>query len=460
MAVRCRDPTAPKRILERVTLVRDNPILVIGGGIAGIAAAWHLARSGAAVTLLEARSRLGGRLTSHEPPGAPTACDNGPHLFLSAYTQTRRLLREWGAADDFDFPYPGSIAFAGRDGSAGKLTEWLLPSPFNWAAGLLRFPLLSWRARRRGVLAVRDLLNLPPEARASAAQWLEAHSAEEERAFFWHPLIRAALNAPADAAPLKDLQAVLRDGFCRAVVGGRPGYAKRPLGDIFGDRARSELEAAGVAVRLKSPAEGGVVEGGRLVSLRLRGGEIVPCAAVVAALPPWALADWLRGVPGGEIATAWRLPDWRANPIAAYYLWAEERPWAENYTCLPGRTASWVFDYARLWADRAAPLGIILETPEGVAIDVDNEELLTQTARTELADALPPMSRVRWTAHRLTVERRATPLRPRELWDAALPQTTGFPNLVLAGDWLDPDLPPTIEAAVRTGTRAAELLIK
>ena len=55
---------------------RSRKVIVLGGGLAGIAAAARLAQQGYAVNLVEAGSRLGGRATSFEDPDSELMVDN------------------------------------------------------------------------------------------------------------------------------------------------------------------------------------------------------------------------------------------------------------------------------------------------------------------------------------------------------------------------------------------------
>lgn len=455
-------------------------IVVIGGGIAGITAAWELRKAGAEVILLEARPHLGGRLTSHHPSGLPTPFDNGPHLFLSTYVLARRLFRELEIADSFVFPYPGKIQFIRRDGMRGVLREWPLPSPFNLAAGMLSLTLLPWKARLSILGASNDLLRRGAPAAESAADWLSSRSAKPEREVFWHPLIQAALNAPPEEVPASYLGVIFKQGFCRGFTGGRLGYALRPLRELFGDQTRSKLEAAGIQVRLGTTSWGARLsstENPRITGVLVGESETIPAEAVVAALPPWTLSDWLTFLypqDDGQMTAPVLQPQhlmegWQANPIVTIYLWADNRPLLETFTSLPGRSIAWVFDFARLWGDRRAPVALMLE----LHADIDLRDTQIPDARrwtrhrfpldaerifAELFSALPQLSRVDWRAWKIIRERRATPLRPRSSWTTPPQQTTAIPNLLLAGDWLDSELPPTVEAAVRTGMAIPKLL--
>jgi hypothetical protein len=455
-------------------------IIIIGGGISGIAAAWELRKTGAEVTLLESRPRLGGRLTSHHPAGSPTPFDNGPHLFLSTYTESLKLFRELRIADHFVFPYPGRIHVIRRDGLRGNLGEWPLFAPFNLAAGLVFFNLLSWKARSRILRTTRELISstLPPDQ--SAETWLAGRSESEEREIFWQPLIHAALNAPVNAIPASHLGIVFKQGFCRGWRGGRLGYATKPLDELFGDRVKEKLESAGVQVRLKTSAWGGQLTQNnpdRITGVFVGKNEVIPCDEVVVALPPWALAEWASAQfiqHDGLSNSSWLQPphfldEWQANPIVTIYLWADERPLLELYTSLPGRSIGWVFDYGRLWNDRRAPVALMLEMQPATDLwdtqipgirswtrshfPLDSERIFA-----DLFSALPQLSGVRWKMWKIIRERRATPLRPASLWGILAKQTTAVSNLYLAGDWLDPELPPTVEAAVRTGIKVGKLI--
>lgn len=438
----------------------DHNIIVIGGGIAGIAATWRLQGAGAQVTLLEAKPYLGGRLASHSTPDLPTPFDNGPHLFLSTYMQARKLFRELGISDDFEYPYPGAIPFVRPDGWGGVLREWPLPAPYNLAAGLLAFPILTLKSRLRSLKLARGLLVKQLPRNQSAGEWLTNHSEPEERSVLWEPLIQAVVNSDSEVVPADYLRIVLKQGFCRGFWGGRLGQARKPLGRIFGDNVRVSLEAAGVKVILKAHSSGVVFENGKITGVRLKDGETIPCQAVVAALPPWALEGWLASTGINEdILADYRLADWKATSIRTIHLWADTRPWLETYTCLPGRITTWVFDYARIWRDSRAPIALLLapSSSEGTVNDPDPQ---MPAILSEVFTALPQLSRVRWKAWRIVSEKRATPLRPRALWGKSLSQKTSIHNLLLAGDWLDPELPPTVEAAVRAGEGVSKLTLK
>jgi uncharacterized protein with NAD-binding domain and iron-sulfur cluster len=83
---------------------------------------------------------------------------------------------------------------------------------------------------------------------------------------------------------------------------------------------------------------------------------------------------------------------------------------------------------------------------------------LVRTAHEEILTAMPEIRAARLLRATVVREPRATfslapgqPTRP--------PTESGLRGLLLAGDWIDTGLPATIESAVRSGHRAAELCI-
>jgi uncharacterized protein with NAD-binding domain and iron-sulfur cluster len=121
--------------------------VVVGGGLAGIAAAVRLVQLGIKPTLIEQRSLLGGRAYSYCKPDAPEL-DNGHHVTLGCYDNFRALLTAIGTLDHITLRPRLRVPYRGQD--QGKsinttLRAAKLPSPLHLALALLRLPGVSWR---------------------------------------------------------------------------------------------------------------------------------------------------------------------------------------------------------------------------------------------------------------------------------------------------------------------------
>ena len=429
-------------------------VAVIGGGWAGCAAAVALARRGHRVELLEAAPVLGGRARTVLRDGL--ALDNGQHLLLGAYTDTRKLvtLLHPGAPPIVQTPLalvslrPGGLALRAR--------KW--PAPLGLAAGLLTargFTLcerhanvrwfLHWKRRRfhcaPGMTVAQLLATLPP----AAAREL------------WAPLCVAALNTPPPRASAQVFLNVIAAAFDGAADAPDMVLPTRSLGEAVPDAAARWLVDNGHEVRLGTT---GTVMSCAAASVRVRVGEREADvdAAIVAAGPhqlarafatPLAgaapIADALRGVAG-----------YAYESITTIYLGYRgvKASLPSGLTRLDDAPGQWLFERGDILraATANAPrldqlLAVVIST--GGAHDALSHDALTEACDAQLrrALALPALA---WS--QVIAERRAT--------YACVPGLAGppvrlMPRLYLAGDYVYPRFPATLEAAVRSGEIAA-----
>src|SRR5207247_10376301 len=166
-------------------------VAVVGGGVAGLAAAIRLARGGARVTLLERRPFLGGRAYSFADPVTGDVVDNGPHALMGAYTAALDFLGEIGATAKLAFQPRLRVALADPGLGLGVVAAPPLPGPLQAPAALLRYRLLGPRDRVRLLtgavrLAARSSGSL---SRTTVAEALAAVGQSPAAcARFWHPL--------------------------------------------------------------------------------------------------------------------------------------------------------------------------------------------------------------------------------------------------------------------------------
>src|SRR5438045_1625900 len=140
-------------------------VIIVGAGLAGMAAAVALESAGASVTLVEARRSLGGRAGSYEDPQTGQTLDNCQHVLLGCCTNLKDFYNRLGVANKIR--YEREIVFADARGRRFGLSATAgLPAPLHLAASMLRFSPLSWRERRAAGRAMLAMMRLGSAGRA------------------------------------------------------------------------------------------------------------------------------------------------------------------------------------------------------------------------------------------------------------------------------------------------------
>jgi squalene-associated FAD-dependent desaturase len=476
---------------------QDPRVVVIGGGLAGITAAIALAESGAQVTLLEARPRLGGATCSFTRDGLTV--DTGQHIFLGCCSAYRGLLGKLGMTahaplqDRFDVTVlaPGP---AGQPRQA-RLRRTALPGPLHMLPALGRYPFLTKAERARVSLPALAMRRVDPADPGVDAQrfgdWLAARGQSERvRRALWDLFTVSALNIAGDDASLALAATVVKTGLLGKNNAADIGVPALPLGELHGDAAAALLARLGAQVALSTKvasievgAQAAVSAGSgatgatgstaadhpedsdarfRVRLARPEGdaglGAEIAADAVVLAVPHEKAAPLVPpdALPSGTVA-AWS--GLGASPIVNVHV-IYDRP----VTSLPFAAAidspvQWVFDRTSISGLGDGRSG----GPQYLAISLSAADAYAEVPAASLRDQFVPALAELFPAARdaqvteffVTRERRAT-FRQGPGTGALRPKAgTRLPGLVLAGAWTDTGWPDTMEGAVRSGLSAA-----
>lgn len=434
-----------------------DPVVVIGGGFAGIAAAVALARAGRAVRLIEARGRLGGRAATLIDRTTGEPVDNGQHVLFGCYRETLALLDDLGQRGAVTVQPALHVPFIGPDGARRDLRGADLPAPFNLAAGLMRWSALDMRDRAAAVrlaIAVRLGRGVPrPDETVNA--WLaRMGQTRRVRGWLWEPLAVAALNESPDSAGAAMFAPVLRELLGAGRRSASLVLPRVPLGELYAEPAQRYLEARGASVHLGRPARVAAGEDGFVVRV---GDARWPARAVIAAVPWHTFGGLFEPVTPGALAPiAASAAAMHAVPIVTVNIWYDRPVLDTPFVGLIGRTAQWVFDRGALAGPGSSHVSVITSAAAGLS-ERDDRAIIDLISG-DLRAALPAAARARVLRATVIREKQATfsvrsgaPVRPVE--------RTPLPGFFLAGDWLRTGLPGTIEGAVRSGNRAATELL-
>jgi hydroxysqualene dehydroxylase len=467
---------------------RDDSVIVIGAGFAGLSAAVRLAAARERVLVLEARGRLGGRATAYIDKATGEEVDNGQHVLAGCYRETFDFLRLIGAEANVHVQPSLDVPFIDENGRASRLRCPALPSPLHLVAGVLRWNGVGWRDRaaltRLGGVLRRLPMVLRREGAAALEQfvregetvdaWLARHGQPERlRRMLWEPLAVAALNQDVRIASATPFLRVLAEMFGPDPRAAALGLPLVPLDRMYAEPAQRFIESHGGSVRVNALAHV-VIERGQLRGVDVRG-ERIEATRVIAAVPWFALSNTVRddAAPGASalaplLETAEQM---RTSPIVTVNIWFDRQVIDDIFVGLPGRVMQWIFDKRRIWTLRqsaaspsaladasrdAAHLSLVSSGAEAV-LRRSNDELV-QLAVDELRAALP-------SARDATVLRATVVREPQATFSLAPDQprrpevATGVRGLWVAGDWTNTGFPATIESAVLSGRQAANAAI-
>jgi squalene-associated FAD-dependent desaturase len=407
---------------------------IIGAGLAGLSAAVRLASLGARVVVHEATAFAGGRCRSYHDAAVGMTIDNGNHLLLSGNHAALGYLRSIGAEHRLAGPAKAEFFFV--DLASGE--RWTLrfndgPVPFWVFDPDRRVP----GTRVLDYLPLTRLLWTP--AGKAVGEVIACKGTLYDRLV--EPLLLAALNIDAPHGSARLASAVIRETLAAGGRACRPLIAREGLGTTLIEPALVYLQQRGAVVRMEHQLRGLRFADERVEALDF-GSEAVALDGddrVILAVPPYIAAPLL---PGLTVPTEFRA-------IVNAHFRIAPPPAQPAILGVLNATVQWLFAFP-------GRLSITISAGDRL-IDAPREELAKkiwdEVARlTGLPTALPPWQIVR--------ERRAT-FAATPAQDAKRPGvSTNWRNLALAGDWTDTGLPATIEGAIRSGNRAADLIAK
>ncbi len=406
---------------------------IIGAGLAGLSAAVKLSGRGVGVVVHEATAFAGGRCRSYHDASLDMTIDNGNHLLLSGNRAALAYLREIGGSDRLAGPDHAEFPFI--DLKSGE--RWTL----RFDDGRLPFWIFDKNCRVPGTKAL-DYLSLARLLFAAPEQPVGKVIACEGVLYkrLVEPLLLAALNIDPPLGSAKLASAIIRETLAAGGLSCRPLIAREGLGETLIAPALATLQQRGVSVKFEHQLRAITFGSDRIEALEFAGETttLPPDDAVILAVPPYIASALVRGL---DVPTEFRAI------VNAHFRVAPPAGQPRIIGTL-NATTEWIFAFpGRLSVTVSAGDRLIHAPREDLAKKIWAE---VATVAGLPLDPLPPWQIVR--------ERRATFAATPEQ-DAKRPgAATSWRNLVLAGDWTNTGLPATIEGAIRSGNRAAEVV--
>ncbi len=445
-------PEAPPQSAPRT-------VTIIGGGVAGMTAASALAEAGYRVQLVERRGYLGGRASSYLHPGVNEVIDNCQHALIGAYTNLIAFYRRIGVADKIHWTTNYTMIEPG--GRRSGLGASRLPAPLHGLPKLLTCGAFSTTDKLSLVRAFSAiLLGSGHDSNESLSAWLQRQRQSKgavER--FWRLVIASALNSDIDQIGVNYATMVIRGLFMDSPQAGAMGMSTLPLSELYAP-VPGFLANRGGGVLLNATVEAlAYDEPSSQWNVIIRGEESpVRSDFVVLALPFEAFAKLLPLLPAveGREQLAQQVSRHVHWPISSVHLWFDREVTELEHAVLLDRELHWMYNQSKLQQRPGNYIELVQSASRAFAA-LPREQAIAQ-AVAELGEFFPEARGAQVVKSALTKEVRATFGVPPGIDSARPASTSPWPNLFLAGDWIQTGWPSTMESAARSGHLAADAL--
>ena len=305
--------------------------IIIGGGLAGLAAAAALGGAGFRVEVFEARPFLGGRATSFPlTPSDETSesIDNCQHVLLRCCVNLLDFYTRLGVRDSIRFYR--EFYFIEPGGRVSRLHRGLLPAPLHFTGSFLGLRFLSAgdkAAIARGLLALRrERTRRQDLDRITMLDWLR-EKRQTPRAIerFWRQVLVSAINEDLDRMAARHGFQVFWLGFLARADGYEMGVPAVPLAELY--RAEQWQRIGDVSLHLRAPVERIAADG------IIAGGRQYRADYYICALPFERLSA--LEVPA---------PEFGHSPITGVHLWFDRSITELPHATLLDRTIQWMFN--------------------------------------------------------------------------------------------------------------------
>lgn len=442
--------------------MQGQRVAVIGGGLAGVAAAEALSRFPFKVHIFEARRSLGGRAGAYRDPDQPSLIDRCQHVAMGCCTNFLDLCRRLDLNDCFR--RDTRLYFVDTSGTVHPFSAstWL-PAPLHLAAAFLRQKYLS-RTDRRGIARALWAMAPPQTATKFASErmlpWLEKQGQSEEAIHrFWEVVLVSALGAPLADVSFVAARKVFVDGFLRHRQAYNLHVPTIPLQDVLDVRAAQHLGERGVDISRQLPVKS-ITYSHAQFHVQVGTGHVETYDNVVCAVPWHQVSRLFSDTLLSLLPQLEHVGEIESSPISSVHLWLDRPLTHLPHVVLLDRLSQWVFQHGeRQLGDTPAHYYQVVISASKSLVGSNAQKLAHQVLG-ELSEAFHATSPPRLLDFQVVTEKQAVFSATPQLEPLRPAQGTMLAGLALAGDWTQTTWPSTMEGAVRSGYLAAEAILR
>jgi squalene-associated FAD-dependent desaturase len=442
-------------------------VIVVGAGVAGLAAAVSLARAGKRVTLLERKPYVGGRACSYEHPALHEVVDS-QHVLLGCCTNLIELCEQSGTADKIR--WYDEQTFLEPNGKASTIAVSGLPAPLHFAPSFLKIPMLGAKDKLGVARGLMEFFRgYPAQDSESVEQWLKrTRQTELSIKHFWKPIVMATLNDDSTQCSTRYAGKVFHELFIKSSIGGRLGIPTVPLSDFY-EAAAQLLVSLGGTVQLRASVEAITQQpDGRWRTSTST--TDYTADAVILALPYEQTQKLVPAIHlnkedaerngNSKANLESKLARFEHSPFTSILLWYDRQITDLDHAWLLDTTIEWFFHKSKIrrYAPEKGSYVELVIAGSKAQLGMTREDILSSALK-ELEMFFPGVTQAKLLKSGVLKEARATFSITPGLDRFRPGQTTEWPGLYLAGDWTATEWPSTMEGAVRSGRLAAGAVV-
>ena len=440
-------------------------VVIIGGGIAGLATAVRLIQNGIKPIVLEKRPFLGGRAFSFVDKDSGEEIDNGQHVFVGACDQFQQYISDIGASDQIRLEERIGFPVL-KNGNTSWLRARNLPGLLANLSALLGYKHVGLTGKLRilwGLLSIK-LTRLGRNStldQFTFDDWLRDHAQNDETIRnFWNLIILPSLNDEITGVSAHTGIELFKVALLGAVENPAMGIPLTGLSTLVGDNAKKFIESKGGEIHTGIDVKSLNIDKGQITGVRTMSDELIEGEAVVSAVPAAAMVSLIPGGNDGQDDFFTPAESVRTAPIVAVHIWYDRPVLTEKFVATLDSPLQWVFNDTDLKGRDEPGQHIVISLSGAWEWQDRSKHELRDIFTLEMEKAFPEAVKARITKFTIVKMLEATFRVEPGSQKRRLSQRTPLPGFYLAGDWTDTGWPSTMESAVRSGNLAAEYIVE
>jgi squalene-associated FAD-dependent desaturase len=425
-------------------------IIIIGGGVSGLASAVFLSDAGYDVRLYESCNHLGGRAYSFTDRGSQYTFDNGQHILMGCYQYTLEYLKKIGSFQHLDIQNNLSANFRSINQTSFGLKCNNLPAPLHILYGLKKVEFVSTMDLFRLIIFGINIYfyHFLKKRAGNTNQFLQDLNQREEIINkIWKPIIVSVFNSiPADISAHLFVDTIY-EMFFRYNHFSNFILPSSTLENIFVSPAEKYIISNKGKIFLNKKISKFNINGNRIVSVETLKGDKVEGDIFISSIPPNSL---LKIIGANKIVNENYFRNFKYSPIVAGYILLNKPITEDKIHFFFNSNLQVLFNKTKICnLDSSKQL---LSFVVSVAEDLINKSIkeLETLFLNELLSLFPTLSSENILFCKILKQRESTLVLDYITSSHRITTKTKIDNLFFVGDWITTGLPATIESAVKS----------